>query len=117
VEGHHWRPSERRQHTAHSSISVALSGVLLLASRVVQEEAAADIDWTFPLNFVEVVWSDGKRVDRQIIFRQRPFAVRNQAFRYSVRRNRQGLRTSCGVGFGRNLAIIQTARSARHCDD
>ena len=27
----------------------------------------ADIDWTFPLDFVEVVWGDGKRVDRQII--------------------------------------------------
>jgi hypothetical protein len=28
---------------------------------------AADVDWTFPLNFVEVVWGDGKKVDRQII--------------------------------------------------
>ena len=28
---------------------------------------AADLEWTFPLNFVEVVWSDGKKVDRQII--------------------------------------------------
>jgi hypothetical protein len=27
----------------------------------------ADIDWTFPLDFVEVVWGDGKRVERQII--------------------------------------------------
>ena len=27
----------------------------------------ADVDWTFPLNFVEVVWSDGKKVDRQVI--------------------------------------------------
>jgi len=81
--------------------------VLLLASRVVQEEAAADIDWTFPLNFVEVVWSDGKRVDRQIIFRQRPFAVRNQAFRYSVRRNRQGLGTICGVDSAGNGAFVQ----------
>jgi hypothetical protein len=27
----------------------------------------ADVEWTFPLNFVEVVWSDGKKVDRQII--------------------------------------------------
>jgi hypothetical protein len=28
---------------------------------------AADVDWTFPLNFVEVVWGDGKKVDRQVI--------------------------------------------------
>jgi hypothetical protein len=27
----------------------------------------ADLDWTFPLDFVEVVWGDGKKVDRQII--------------------------------------------------
>ena len=28
---------------------------------------AADVEWTFPLSFVEVVWGDGKKVDRQII--------------------------------------------------
>lgn len=28
---------------------------------------AADLEWTFPLNFVEVVWGDGKKIDRQII--------------------------------------------------
>ncbi|MBI3264152.1 MAG: hypothetical protein HYZ58_13530, partial [Acidobacteria bacterium] len=27
----------------------------------------ADVEWTFPLEFVEVVWGDGKKVDRQII--------------------------------------------------
>ena len=27
----------------------------------------ADVDWTFPLNFVEVVWGDGKKIDRQVI--------------------------------------------------
>jgi hypothetical protein len=27
----------------------------------------ADVDWTFPLDFVELVWGDGKTVDRQII--------------------------------------------------
>jgi len=27
----------------------------------------ADVEWTFPLEFVEVVWGDGKTVDRQII--------------------------------------------------
>jgi hypothetical protein len=32
-----------------------------------QRTIAADVDWTFPLNFVEVVWSDGKKVDRQVI--------------------------------------------------
>jgi len=27
----------------------------------------ADLEWTFPLNFIEVVWGDGKKIDRQII--------------------------------------------------
>src|SRR5205814_9482490 len=28
---------------------------------------AADVEWTFPLEFVEVVWGDGVRTDRHII--------------------------------------------------
>ena len=32
-----------------------------------QRTIAADVDWTFPLSFVEVVWGDGKKIDRQII--------------------------------------------------
>ena len=27
----------------------------------------ADLEWTFPLSFVEVVWGDGAKVDRQIV--------------------------------------------------
>lgn len=27
----------------------------------------ADVEWTFPLDFVEVVWGDGEKTDRQII--------------------------------------------------
>jgi hypothetical protein len=27
----------------------------------------ADVSWTFPLEFVEVVWGDGRKIDRQII--------------------------------------------------
>ena len=27
----------------------------------------ADVEWTFPLSFVEVVWGDGKTIDRQVI--------------------------------------------------
>jgi hypothetical protein len=32
-----------------------------------QRTITADVEWTFPLNFVEVVWGDGKKVDRQVI--------------------------------------------------
>jgi hypothetical protein len=28
---------------------------------------AADVEWTFPLSFVEVVWGDGTTIDRQIV--------------------------------------------------
>lgn len=28
---------------------------------------SADVEWTFPLEFVEVVWGDGQKIDRQII--------------------------------------------------
>ena len=27
----------------------------------------ADVEWTFPLEFVEVVWGDGKKIDRQVM--------------------------------------------------
>ena len=27
----------------------------------------AEVQWTFPLDFVEVVWGDGKKVDSQIV--------------------------------------------------
>jgi hypothetical protein len=32
-----------------------------------QRTIVADVDWTFPLEFVEVVWGDGEKTDRQII--------------------------------------------------
>ncbi len=32
-----------------------------------QRTIKADVEWTFPLEFVEVVWGDGKNVDRQVI--------------------------------------------------
>ena len=32
-----------------------------------QRTVSADVQWTFPLEFVEVVWGDGQKVDRQIV--------------------------------------------------
>ena len=48
------------------------SGEVLISSYSVegtgdQRTISADVEWTFPLNFVEVVWGDGKTTDRQII--------------------------------------------------
>ena len=48
------------------------SGEVLIPSYSVSGTGArrtisADVEWTFPLEFVEVVWGDGQRTDRQII--------------------------------------------------
>jgi hypothetical protein len=48
------------------------SGEVLIPSYAVQgtgnrRTIVADVEWTFPLEFVEVVWGDGHRTDRQII--------------------------------------------------
>jgi hypothetical protein len=48
------------------------SGEVLVSSYSIQGAGAsrtitADVEWTFPLEFVEVVWGDGRKTDRQII--------------------------------------------------
>ena len=47
----------------------------------------ADVEWTFPLSFVEAVWGDGKKVDRQTIsgtdlgaFGTKRFAIKREGF-------------------------------------
>jgi hypothetical protein len=56
----------------HDGNFFATTGEILIRNYSVagtgnQRTIMADVDWTFPLNFVEVVWSDGKKVDRQVI--------------------------------------------------
>ena len=48
------------------------SGEVLIPSYTVEGSGndrtlIADVEWTFPLEFVEVVWGDGEKTDRQII--------------------------------------------------
>ena len=48
------------------------TGEVLIPSYAVEGSGAhrsvsADVEWTFPLEFVELVWGNGKKVDRQII--------------------------------------------------
>ena len=48
------------------------SGEVLIPSYSLQgtgdkRTIVADVEWTFPLEFVEVVWGDGQKTDRQII--------------------------------------------------
>lgn len=48
------------------------SGEVLISSYAIEGSGdrrtiTAEVEWTFPLNFVEVVWGDGQKTDRQII--------------------------------------------------
>ncbi len=50
----------------------ATTGEILIRNYAVEgtgpkRTVTADVDWTFPLSFVEVVWGDGKKIDRQIL--------------------------------------------------
>ena len=52
--------------------SFVSTGEVLVSGYSVQgtgnaRKVVADVEWTFPLDFVEVVWGDGKKVDRQIL--------------------------------------------------
>ncbi|MFN7917353.1 MAG: hypothetical protein U0Q55_18555 [Vicinamibacterales bacterium] len=52
--------------------SYVTSGEVLMSSFAVQGGGAqrsvvADLEWTFPLDFVEVVWGDGQRTNRKIV--------------------------------------------------
>lgn len=51
---------------------VVTSGEVLITGYAVEGTGAkrtvsADLEWTFPLEFVEVVWGDGQKTDRQVI--------------------------------------------------
>ena len=51
-----------------------------------QRTVTADVDWTFPLNFVEVVWGDGEKVDRQVLSATdlAPFGTKRFAIRFDA---------------------------------
>ncbi len=46
---------------------VTTGEVLIRDFRITARGVAASVEWTFPLEFVEVVWGDGAQVERQII--------------------------------------------------
>ena len=69
------------------------SGEVLIPTYAVQgtgnqRTIVADVEWTFPLNFVEVVWGDGSRpIGRSS--RRPTCRHRHASLRDSVRRGRQ----------------------------
>ena len=80
-----------------------------------QRTIGADVEWTFPLSFVEVVWGDGKKIDRQVISATDLRRVRHEALRDSVRRDREGVGAVRGVGLGGQRRV--RAAGLAECDE
>jgi hypothetical protein len=64
-----WSPIVRALQEGNFFVS---SGEVLLKQLTIEgtgarRTVAFEFDWTFPLDFVEVVWGDGQKTDRQII--------------------------------------------------
>jgi hypothetical protein len=64
-----WSPMLKAMHNGEFFVT---TGEILIKSYSVdgggpKRTINADLEWTFPLSFVEVVWGDGKKIDRQII--------------------------------------------------
>jgi hypothetical protein len=49
-----------------------------------QRTVVADIEWTFPLEFLEVVWGDGEKTDRRIVPATDQTAFGTRTFRIPV---------------------------------
>jgi hypothetical protein len=60
-----WTPVTRALRAGDFFVSTG--EVLIRNFRANAAGVAADIDWTFPLEFVEAVWGDGERIDRKVI--------------------------------------------------
>ena len=46
-------------------------------------EIVADLEWTFPLHIVELVWGDGKDMHRQMVSASDTAAMSERAFRFT----------------------------------
>ena len=75
----------------------------------------ADVEWTYPLSFVEVVWGDGKKIDRQIIPATDLGAVRHEEILDSVRCHGQGVGAVRRVGLRRQRRA-SSSRSGSNSD-
>jgi hypothetical protein len=60
-----WTPLNRALR--NGDFFVTTGEVFIRNFRASATGVAADVDWTFPLEFVEVVWGDGERVERKIV--------------------------------------------------
>ena len=60
-----WTPVNRALRAG--DFFVTTGEVLIRNFQASTAGVTADVDWTFPLEFAEVVWGDGDRVDRKIV--------------------------------------------------
>ena len=79
------------------------SGEVLISNYAVEGSGdkrtiSAEVEWTFPLDFVEVVWGDGQKTDRQIIPTTDLPRVREEAVLDPVQRGRQEVGAVCSLG-------------------
>ena len=98
------------------------SGEVLISNYAVegtgdQRTITAEVEWTFPLDFVEVVWGDGQKTDRQIISTTDLAAVRQEAVRDPVQCDRQEVGAVCRLGRRdqRRLRSADHADAGDHC--
>ena len=84
-----------------------------------QRTVVAEVEWTFPLEFVEVVWGDGQKTDRQIIaatdlppFGKKRFQIPFNAAGRSGSGSRSGTRPATGRSFNRSGCSNRTEELA-----
>jgi hypothetical protein len=63
---------------------VTTGEILIQDFSVRQGAVSAAVEWTFPLEFVEVVWGDGDKTDRQVISATDRPAFGSERFRIPV---------------------------------
>jgi hypothetical protein len=94
------------------------SGEVLLKRVAVEPGAvSAEVEWTFPLEFVEVVWSDGQKVDRKVIAATGYAPFGSQVFRIPFdRKGKKWVRFAVWDSAG-NGAFSQPVHFARVGDE
>ena len=68
---------------------VSTGEVLIRNFRANRSGVRAEVDWTFPLEFVEVVWGDGERVDRKVVRTEDALAFGTRLFEIPVDLSKQ----------------------------
>ena len=97
------------------------SGEVLISNYAVdgtgdQRTITAELEWTFPLDFVEVVWGDGVKTDRQIISTTDLRRIREEEVHDPVQCVREEVGPLRRLGH-RHQRRVRSAGAARASDD